>query len=163
MKKEIIIGLLILIVIIVIVILKPFKKRIIILDISKLSFSYSTGYAMYSSVLYEINYQDGKYLLKIKPDQVPEEEAKEFELDENQIQEIINILTKYNVSSWNGFDKVDKNVLDGNSFTFKLKTKKSEEIYAHGYMKWPNNYREVRDELDNHFMNIYNRGDTSEK
>ena len=155
MKKEIIIGLVLLIIIIVIIILKPFKKRVVISDISKLSFSYSTGYAMYSSVLYEINYQDDKYLLKIKPDKVPDEEAKEYELDEKQIQEIINILTKYNVSSWNGFDKVDKNVLDGNSFTFKLVTKSGEEIYAHGYMKWPNNYKEVKNELNNYFMNIY--------
>ena len=163
MKKEIIIGLLILVIIIIIVILKPFKKKINISDISSLHFSYSTGYAMYSSVIYDINYQNDKYILKIKPNEIPDEETKEFELDENQIDEIINILSRYNVSNWNGFDKVDKNVLDGNSFTFKLKTKKGEEIYAHGYMKWPNNYREVRDELDNYFMNIYNRGDTSEK
>ena len=162
MKKEIIIGLVLLIIIIIIVVLKPFKKRIIISDISKLSFSYSTGYAMYSSVLYEINYQDGKYLLKIKPDKVPDEEAKEYELDDKQIKEIIDILTKYNVSSWNGFDKVNKNVLDGNSFTFKLITKNNEEIYAHGYMKWPNNYQEVKNELNNYFMNIYKEENKNE-
>ena len=56
-------------------------------------------------------------------------------------------MTKYNVNKWDGFNKSDKNVLDGNSFSFSYSNTDNKSIEAHGYMKWPNNYREFRDEI----------------
>ena len=98
-------------------------------------------------------------ILKIKPNNVPEEETKEFELNENQILEVINILNKYDVFNWDGFHKNNKNVLDGDSFNLNLYTKNKDNISASGYMMWPKNYLNVKNELDNYFMNIYKGGE----
>ena len=74
------------------------------------------------------------------------------------MKEIIETLNNNDVSSWDGFDKDDKNVLDGNSFSFRVCYDKSKEIEASGYMKWPNNYHEVKKELNKIFSN-YMRDD----
>ena len=49
------------------------------------------------------------------------------------------ILKKYGVGSWNGFNKRNKHVLDGNSFSLSV-CMGEEEIDASGYMRWPKNY-----------------------
>lgn len=151
MKKFFIIGgvvLFILIIILVLVILLSKEKKIE--DMKYLRFSYSTGYHMYAYVIYEIELKDGKYIASIKPTDIPDEEAKEVELSKEEIQEIENKLNEYHVSRWDGFNKIDKNVLDGNSFSLTIRYK-NDSIGAHGYMKWPYNYREVRAYLDSLF------------
>ena len=160
MKKVLLISLIIIIIIIILlVILKPFKKKKVISDLSSFHFFYSTGTMINSQVYYDIEFSNNKYILKIKPNNVPEEETKEFELNENQILEIINILNKYEVFNWDGFHKNNKNVLDGDSFNLNLYTKNKDNISASGYMMWPKNYLNVKNELDNYFMNIYKGGE----
>ncbi|MBP5242600.1 MAG: hypothetical protein J6Z36_02795, partial [Clostridia bacterium] len=38
------------------------------------------------------------------------------------------VLNKYNVYSWDGFDKTNKNVLDGNSFSFSVNMNNGDDI-----------------------------------
>jgi hypothetical protein len=65
--------------------------------------------------------------------------------------EIEKKLNEYHVSRWNGFNKNNKYVLDGDSFSFTLKYNEKDEVSAHGYMMWPNNYSEVKGYLINTF------------
>ena len=134
-----------------------FRKKVEIKDIKYMHFSYSVGYAMYSNVNYDLEYKNSKYIAKIKPEGIADEDAKEVEVDEKIVIKLEEILKKYDVKSWDGFDKVDKYVLDGNSFSFSLRLKDESSISASGYMKWPKNYREVRKELDDLFMNLYDK------
>lgn len=120
-------------------------------------FSYTTGYHMNASVSYEIELIDGKYIAKIKPTDIPEEDAQTIEISENEVKTIENKLSEYHVSLWNGFHKSDKNVLDGNSFSLSIRYKNNDSISASGYMMWPNNYREVRDYLDNKLGSLYKK------
>lgn len=115
--------------------------------IEYMRFSYSSGWDAYSYTRYEIEKIDEDYYLDIKPSGVPEEEIQTIRLDKETINKIIDIFNKYNVSKWNRFNKYDKDVLDGDSFSFDLKTEDNNYISASGYMKWPNNYKEVRKEL----------------
>ena len=69
------------------------------------------------------------------------------------MQEIFN---KYEVYKWNWFNKNNKDVLDGDSFSFNLSTIDNGDITAHGYMSWPKNYSEVKSELDNLFESLLN-------
>ena len=131
-------------------------------DIKSLHYSYSVGYAMYANYIYEIKCND-KCIIKIKPNGYSEEEAKEYEVSEDKIKEIINVLNKYEVSKWDGYSKSDPNVLDGDSFSFSLYEKDGKSISASGYMMWPEHYRDVKNELKEIFDSFIKEGDFIEK
>ena len=127
-------------------------------DIKNLHYSYSVGYAMYAYYTYDIECED-KCTIKIKPNGYPDEEAKTYDVSDDKMNDIISVLNKYEVSKWDGYNKSDKNVLDGNSFSFSLTTKDGANISAHGYMMWPKHYREVREELTSIFDSFIKEGD----
>lgn len=133
-------------------------KNMNIKSISYLRFFYTQGYAINSDVSYEINCDD-KHTVKIKPYGKSEEEAIELVIDANTLNKIMDVLNKYKVVKWDGFNKSDRDVLDGDSFSFTLTYNDGINIYASGYMSWPENYRNVRDEFDNIFKEIENDRD----
>ena len=155
MKKIIIPFLILLIIILVIFFIFGIKRKVIINNIKHLRLSYSNGYAMYAYSIYEINYEDGKYILSIKPNGVPDEEVQKEEISKKDIKQVINILNKYNVSKWDGFNKIDKNVLDGDSFSFSLKYNDDKDVSASGYMRYPKDYGLVKQELVDIFTKYY--------
>ena len=158
MKPNIIIIICLLLLIIVLItcaILTKHKKDNIS-NIKEMRFSYSTGTAINANVFYEIKCHNNSCLATIKPSDIPEEECAETKINKTTIVEIENILNKYEVSKWNNYDKSDKNVLDGNSFSIYITMENDKSITAHGYMKWPKNYNEVKSELDIIFNKIYN-------
>ncbi len=122
-----------------------------IASIKSLSYGYSTGRAINANVQYDIECKE-KCIAKIKLDGVAEEDAKEVELDENKIKELISIFNNNKVYKWDGFQKSDKHVLDGNSFHFYLHEQNDRGISATGYMMYPKNYKIVRDKLDEFFQ-----------
>ena len=134
------------------------KRKIIITkeNLKYMHFSYSTGNMINSNVQYTIEFKKYRYFVTIKPNDIPNEEEKTLEIDDNSLNKVIDTLNKYKIYRWNNYHKVDKNVLDGNSFSFQLKTKDGKEIDASGYMKWPKDYYKVRGELDSIFDSIYN-------
>lgn len=158
MKLKIILTIFILVTIITIIYLilnKPNNKKVEISEIKRFTFSYTTGYMVNAYVRYEIEYKANKYIARIKPNGKKEEELLETELDLETIKNIEKILKDNNVSKWNGFNKVDKDVLDGNSFSISITMSNDEQITASGYMKYPDNYGNVRGSLDNIFDSIY--------
>lgn len=158
MKKGLIIGivlgvlfiLLIIALVVLIFVLPSIFEGKKIENIKHLYFSYTSGYAMYSYTTYELDCND-KCILKVKPDGLPDEEKQEVEIPKEKLLEIESKLNEYNVSRWNGFNKSDKYVLDGDSFSFNLDYNDNDKISAHGYMIWPNNYSNVKSYLINTF------------
>lgn len=146
---------LLLIISVLIVLLLPRIKDKKIENINHFRFTYTTGYHMNASVEYEIDLVNEKYIVKVKPTDLPEEDKKEYELSKDQIKEIENKLNEYHVSRWNGFNKSNKYVLDGDSFSFNIRMNNDETIEASGYMMWPTNYREVKNYLDNTLGSLY--------
>ena len=144
--------LLLLILLILVLLLLPKDKKIE--NVTHLRFSYTTGYHMNASASYEIDLIDDKYILKVKPTDIPEEETKEYILSKEKVLEIENKLNEYHVSRWNNFHKNNQYVLDGDSFSINIKSNDL-EISASGYMMWPNNYREVRSYLDTTLGSLY--------
>ena len=158
MKKIWIVLLILLLILVVILITAVFmkkKKDDFDLNIKFMRFSYSTSTMMNGNVIYEVNYKDDKYMASIKLNNKSEDERLEIELDNETVNKILGVLVKNNVTSWDKFSKRDKNVLDGNGFSFSLRTQEGKEINASGYMKWPDNYGDVRGELDAIFTEIY--------
>ena len=70
---------------------------------------------------------------------------------------LIEILIDNHVEKWNGFNKSDKHVLDGNRFQLTIINHEETYLEARGYEKWPTNYQEVRSELDNLFNSLYTK------
>lgn len=124
-------------------------------EIKSFHFGYSVNMMMNGNVIYDVILEDGKYKATIKPYMVSSEDALVIDLTDEQVEKLKNILIDKKVSKWNGFNKSDKNVLDGNSFSFSVYFVNGEDISAHGYMVWPSNYGEVRGALDEFFGEIY--------
>lgn len=145
----IILSILIIVFIVVIIFYLTRKKIELTKDnIKHIHFSYSTGNMMYANVQYDIDLEKDGYVATIKPDRVAEEAAKKVKLDKKTMEKLVNELNKYNITSWNGFKKSDKNVLDGDSFSLSIQTKDDNWIEASGYMSWPKNYSEVKGVFD---------------
>ena len=128
-------------------------------NIKSMRLSYSGGWSAYAYTIYDLEKKADGYYVEIKPYGVPDDEAQEVKLTEEQMKQIEEILTKYKVSKWNGFKKSDLNVLDGDSFTFYLHTEDGIDVSASGYMRWPDNYHEVRNALTNIFDPLYKYSD----
>lgn len=124
-------------------------------SIKSMHLSYSSGWSAYAYTRYDLEKKDNGYYVQIKPYGVPDDEVQEVRLTDKQIKDIEAILTKYKVSKWDGFNKSDKGVLDGDSFSFYLHTEDGVDVSASGYMRWPDNYREVRNELHDIFDALY--------
>ena len=58
--------------------------------------------------------------------------------------DIGNILNKYNVSSWDEFNKLDKDVLDRNIFSMSIVYNNDKKISTSVYMMYPNNYKMLK-------------------
>lgn len=142
-------------IVLVLLLLLPKLNEKKIENINHLRFTYTTGYHMNASVSYEIDLVDGKYIVKVKPTDVPEEDTQEFELTKDKILEIENTLNEYHVSLWNGFHKSDKYVLDGDSFSMNITYNKENTISASGYMMWPKSYSNIRNYLDTELGRLY--------
>lgn len=152
-----VIILILIIVLITVIIFYLTRKKIVLTkdNIKYIHFSYSTGNMMHAYVSYDIDLEKDGYVATIKPDRISDEAKKKVNIDKKTIEKLVNELNKYNITSWNGFKKSDKNVLDGDSFSFSLGTKDGKDIDASGYMKWPKNYQEVRGVFDSMIGDLY--------
>ncbi len=128
-----------------------------IANIKSFYITYTNGYMMSSYTRYQLTIKDGIYMVEIKPYGVGEEDKLETEVTIDLLEEITKILKKYEVNKWDGFNKSDHNVMDGDSFSLGIWFKDNKSIHASGYMMWPDNYRNVRDEISDLFMEIYNK------
>ena len=64
--------------------------------------------------------------------------------------EVLSILNKCNIISWNGFyGKNPKNILDGYMFNFTACVNEDLKISAHGSNNYPRHYHDFKDEINN--------------
>lgn len=155
MKARYILLLILLIVIIILVIVRISiykKKSITIKNIKSFTYSGNRGNMINANYSYKISKENEKYKASIK--KWGEEKPIELELSKEKVEELENLLNKYNVSSWNGFEKNNKYVLDGDGFYLGITLTTGEDITASGYMMHPNNYREVDVALDKFFLDL---------
>jgi len=154
----IIIGIVLLIFLIIcIVMLIKQRNYVEIEKIKSFKYSYTNGYYMYADKIYELEYKDNKYFASLKPEGISEENKMVVEVDESVSKKIEDILNKYDVGTWNEFNKSDSRVLDGNSFNLDIKFMNDEKIYASGYMMWPKNYFEFKNEIINLYDDIFEK------
>jgi hypothetical protein len=158
MKIKYIILIVVSLLIITLIYFMVYHKKMEIKNIKSFYLTYTKGYAMNAYVTYELNYDIDKneYVASIKPYGISDEDKLKVTVNKDFSEKIKDVLVKYHVENWNGFNKNDKNVLDGDSFSISITMKNGDDIHASGYMRWPDNYKNVVNEIDNIFMDIYN-------
>ena len=131
-----------------------FKRKVKIEDLKSFHYSYTVGYYMNASISYEVKEDNDKYIVRIKDAGMPEEDAREYSLSKDKIKELEDLLNKSNIYRWNGFNKSDKRVMDGDSFSISINWGDYRNISAHGYMKYPKNYSEITGKIESWFSEI---------
>lgn len=155
--KKILLLIIPIIVILIIILSQPGKEKKEeikkITDIRSFEYYYTMGYSINSDVRYIVDCGT-ICTARIKPYGISDDDIKTINVDESFMKSLINIMNKNEVVKWDGFDRVAKDVLDGDSFSFKLNTKDDIKVNASGYMLWPDNYRNVKEEIDNLFNTL---------
>ncbi len=117
------------------------------------SFSFSHGSFWSGDRDYVLTKQDNLALLTEKCMGCRDSFEVSKTVDGNYLGEVADIIEKYEIAKWDGFDESD-NVTDGEGFTLKVTYDDGKSIEAHGYMKFPTNYKEARDEFDKLFEKL---------
>lgn len=65
-------------------------------------------------------------------------------VQEDVLGELGGIAAEYRLDTWDGFDKVNKHVSDGEGFTLSIITEDGGKIYAHGSNEFPHYYTEAK-------------------
>lgn len=123
---------------------KDEKKEKYIGDITYFSYSYGSFFGGYYD--YELKSEDGKVYFIAKGLNGVDLDV-QCEIDSSVMKQLQEIVDKYELSKWDGFNKSDDNIMDGDSFSLTITYENGEEIKVSGYMKYPKRYDEVRSEL----------------
>ncbi len=137
--------------------LPTLKKKVEIDDVTAFEFVYTTGYGSDNYASYAIECSSSGCIAKVKPNNTSEINAVIVDVDDNFLAKVRFIIEENDVAEWNGYNKVNRHILDGNSFDLKVKMKNDQIIKAHGYMNWPLNYSKVAGEFDTLFMSLVKR------
>ena len=116
------------------------------------SFSYNVDGGLGGFCNYKIEIKDEKTIYNKECMGLVEANINK-EIDGKYLDEIKKIINDNKIYEWNGFNKINKYVLDGAGFTLDVHYSNNQVIKAHGYAIFPKNYNEVagilRDYLDN--------------
>ena len=107
-------------------------------NISFFKYKYGFGESKYTS--YEIKSENGKYRLKYENRENGNVTAKFTYIKKSEVSKIDNIISKYEIDKWDGFDESNNSFLDGSFFELDIKYNNGENVKATGYMKTPDNY-----------------------
>lgn len=124
-----------------------------IYQVNILEFSYTNGYGMNQDVHYLIDCEN-KCNIKIKEYEKDEDDVITIYLSDKDMDKIETMLNRYHILSWKGFSKSDKNVLDGDSFSFRLRYNDDEKLSASGYMMYPKYYREFKEAFEDYVSSL---------
>ena len=116
---------------------------------------YNYGTAQFAYAEYIVTRKGNSYSVSIKPRDEESDEHTEFEISADAAGRFVELLNKYRVGMWQAFNFVNKRVLDGHAFNFKVIDADGHEINAHGYAVFPPGYKEFREEADELFENWY--------
>lgn len=118
------------------------------------SFNYSFGSYFGGYYDYEIYQEDDKFIFVGNGKNGVDLDINET-IDSYVLDDIQEIIEKYDVKEWNGFNKRNRDILDGDSFSLLVRYD-DHKIKAHGYMKYPANYKLFQKEINEYFDTLVN-------
>ena len=126
-------------------------------ELKSLQYCYSTP-AVLGDVVYELTCSESCYVW-IKPMGRHYDEFVTYPISDEQVKEIIDVLNKYEVWTWDGFNEYDPDAMDGNSFSFSLTMQDGITIEAEGYMMFPEHFGDIIPELCRIFDSLEDNGE----
>ena len=120
-------------------------------EIVYFQYEYGSGEGFYYT--YKIENDNNKYIFTKEIFSSNDKSFKK-EIDEKVLEELNKIINDNEIYNWNGFNKSDDRVLDGSGFTLIIRYNDESLINAHGYMKYPSNYKEAANKLIEFLNNI---------
>jgi len=76
-------------------------------------------------------------------------------VDDEFANEIKNLLAENKVQNWDGFNKHNKYITDGEKFDFYMRFSDGTEIQASGYMAYPKKFGLVFKEFEEHYEKLF--------
>lgn len=101
-----------------------------------------------NSYSYIIEKKGEKYIFTYDAMQHREFENMTLECDAGIIEQIESLYKKLRIAEWNGFDKYNTRVLDGDGFSVSILFNDGKELYAHGSNVYPAGYSDFKNQLD---------------
>ena len=109
-------------------------------------FKYEYGGGWSTTYSYEIKQKDDKYVFTYKETLKDADVIIKY-VSKKNMKKLSDLIDKYEIDKWNGFDKSQDNIYDGSYFSLNVKYNNGDVINAHGYMMTPDNYNEASEEL----------------
>ena len=72
-------------------------------------------------------------------------------IEDDVLDQLGELMGTYHVDRWDGFDKNNKHVMDGSSFTLSVTLADGSTISAHGSNAFPDRYQAAKDEITDVF------------
>jgi len=124
-------------------------------DITDFNLRYTCGTAQFAFVEYIVLKSGNSYGVSVKRRGEDPDNRVEFEVSQEAVYHLLEIINRYKADRWDGFNKSNRHVLDGNSFSLSIKCTDGRSISAQGYMSYPSGYADFRKEVDNLFETWY--------
>ena len=105
-------------------------------------YSYFGGWITKDNVYYKVECNK-KCKANIR---IADMESKEVTLDDRTVDGLVDLLNKYRVSKWNGYNRRSSST-DLASFSMTIEDSDSQEIKAYGYGYFPRNHDKFKEEL----------------
>ena len=83
-------------------------------------------------------------------------EKLEVDVDDEIIKQLEDIAFEYQMYYWDGFNKTDKRVLDGEGFTLEIAFADGTSVYANGSNAFPDGFSQAEDEFNTIFFELKN-------
>lgn len=78
-------------------------------------------------------------------------------VDEPVLEQLGEIVGKYRLDRWDGFDKSNKHVVDGNNFSLSVTLADGKTISAHGSNRFPDGYGDAKQEICELFEDLIDK------
>ena len=115
-------------------------------DVRYFSFTASRPKALFNSYKFELETMTLKWQSFF--------ETRSAEVTPAQYERLCALVDELNLKSWDGYDKIAMDVLDGPQFDMAVGFTDKTSIHARGYAHFPNDYRTVRDALFAFFEDV---------
>lgn len=102
----------------------------------------------------EISYDSYSIFLDEDGYQISVNDEESLPIDEETVQMLVEVIEEYNVSSWDGFDKTNENVLDGEGFSLEIGFTDGTSVKALGDNAFPEQYADAMGEMWDILTNI---------
>ena len=109
-------------------------------------YSYFGGWVTKDNVYYKVECND-KCKANIR---TAESETKEVTLDDETVDGLVELLNKYRVSKWDGYNRRSSST-DLAGFNLTINTNDNKDIKASGYGYFPKNHERFKEELNELF------------